>query len=318
MRTRFNPCGMIWTYLRSCYKFTMRVFIGGQERLFPARWYFCLPGAKYFPCPHGGESSVWLKNYERNDAWGEVTPYPTDPNADDIRGLDRGLNPGYPGQSFVGQFQWFVDGMLPADVLSGPAPPMCTDCLPPPAVAAGGLVFGGQGLASGSTFGFGSGGLVFGGQGLGSGSAFGSGSGGLVMGGSGAPYQSQAGAAAGGLVFGGSGAGSQGGGGGVITPCCPGVLVPSTLQAVGPLLGTFTLNYDGTNWVYKGALGTCPAGQPNLSLICDINNTWRLTYPGGSTQATSGSCSPTFSQTFAGVNLSQCGGSLSLTVVVHQ
>ena len=45
---RFGPCGQVWTYLRACYGFNMRVWIGGVETIFPAHWFFCDEGA---PCP---------------------------------------------------------------------------------------------------------------------------------------------------------------------------------------------------------------------------------------------------------------------------
>lgn len=145
MRTAFNPCGMVWTYLRSCYTFPMRVFVGGQEVLLPARWYFCADGAKPFPFAHGGEASPWLKTSmgEVNAAWGEVTPYPTDPNANFSRGLDRGLNPGYRGQCYIGDPQWFIDGQLPAGILTQPPPPMAGCCQAPPAASSGAIVLAG-------------------------------------------------------------------------------------------------------------------------------------------------------------------------------
>jgi hypothetical protein len=110
---------MIWTYLRSCYGFNMRLFIGGQEQIFPARWFFCDPDAQHFPNPHGAEASPWLKDGEVNDDWGDDGT---------LRKLDRGINPGYPGVCSVGNPQWFIDGQLPADFLSGPqsvTPPCC-------------------------------------------------------------------------------------------------------------------------------------------------------------------------------------------------
>lgn len=135
---------MIWTFLRSCYSFSMRVFVGGQAMTFPARWYFCAKGAKLFPSPHGAEASPWLKNYEVNADWGEVTPYPTDPTASASRGVDRGLNPGYPGLCFVGQPQWFVDGQLPPGILQKQPPPFPACCKPTPARSSGGIVLSGQ------------------------------------------------------------------------------------------------------------------------------------------------------------------------------
>lgn len=109
---------MVWTYLRACYKFNMRLFVGGIEQIYPARWFFCDPDALIFPSPHGAEASPWLKSFEVNDEWGEVEPY---------KGLDRGINPGYPGQCFVGDPSWFLDGQLPASIATY-SPPVVTPC----------------------------------------------------------------------------------------------------------------------------------------------------------------------------------------------
>lgn len=85
----------------------MRVWVGVHETLLPARWFFCAPGALPFPGEHGAEASPWLKDYEVNDDWGEVKG---------TKILDKGINPGYPGQCNVGDPQWFVDGQLPAEL----------------------------------------------------------------------------------------------------------------------------------------------------------------------------------------------------------
>jgi hypothetical protein len=117
----------------------MRLFVGGEEKIYPARWFFCDPDAQRFPSPHGGEASPWLKQFETNLDWGDTG---------DLKQLDRGINPGYPGQTFVGDPQWFVDGQLPAEFvhqpplcppsLCGPLPPINADprCPPSPFVPA--------------------------------------------------------------------------------------------------------------------------------------------------------------------------------------
>lgn len=121
----FSPCGMRWTKLRACYGFTMKVFIGGVETEYPARWFFCDPDALPFPFPHGCEASPWLQWLEVNKEWGEIAG---------AKLLDRGINRGYLGQSFVGQAQWFLDGQLPANVIP-PGPPVPTpSCGPLPPV----------------------------------------------------------------------------------------------------------------------------------------------------------------------------------------
>jgi hypothetical protein len=109
---------MAWTYLRACYGFNMRVFVGGVETIYPARWYFCDPDAKLFPSPHGAEASPWLKSFEINREWGDDGT---------LKKLDRGINPGYPGNCSVGDPQWFIDGQLPASILK-PLPPPTPDC----------------------------------------------------------------------------------------------------------------------------------------------------------------------------------------------
>jgi hypothetical protein len=96
----------------------MRVYVGGVETLYPARWYWTDPDAQQWDGPHGCEASPWLKDGEINREWGEVAG---------PRGLDRGLNPGYLGQCSVGDPQWFLDGMLPANVLDSLPPPV-PDC----------------------------------------------------------------------------------------------------------------------------------------------------------------------------------------------
>lgn len=109
---------MAWTWLRSCYGFNMRVWVGGVETIYPARWFFCDPDAKWFPSPHGAEASPWLKDFEVNEEWGDDGT---------LKKLDRGINPGYPGQCFVGDPQWFIDGHLPA-VVGTWTPPFVTPC----------------------------------------------------------------------------------------------------------------------------------------------------------------------------------------------
>lgn len=198
---------MIWTYLRSCYSFYMRLYIGGRETVVPARWLFCAPGAKYFPSPHGGEASVWLQNFEVNREWGEVTPWPQDPIPPTTwRILDRGINPGYAGLCYVGERQWFNDGRLPADILSRPVTPFPECCFPTPAVSGGGIVIGGTALARGGPGYVARGGLALGGRAAARGATGYASQGGLALGG--AAVAGYRWASAGGLALGGTGTGS--------------------------------------------------------------------------------------------------------------
>jgi len=115
---------MVWTYLRACYRFNMRLFVGGVEQIYPARWFFCDPDAQRYPSPHGAEASPWLKQFETNLDWGDTG---------DLKQLDRGINPGYPGVCSVGESQWFLDGQLPGSILTSIAPqtPACCGHTPP-------------------------------------------------------------------------------------------------------------------------------------------------------------------------------------------
>lgn len=95
----------------------MRVYVGGVETLYPARWYWS--DGQPWDGPHGCEASPWLKDGEVNQSWGEVAGK---------KGLDRGLNPGYLGQCSVGDPQWFIDGQLPKGLFDTPAPPLPECC----------------------------------------------------------------------------------------------------------------------------------------------------------------------------------------------
>lgn len=151
---------MQWTYLRSCYGFCLRLFVGGVECVVPARWFWCAEGAQRFPFAHGAEASPWLKNYERNSNWGEITPYPTDPTGLYTRKLDRGRNHGKPGLAYVGQDQWFIDGQLPSDFFGQGVPlPGWLNCCDAP-TATGGLVLGGAAIQPAMA----QGGLILGGS----------------------------------------------------------------------------------------------------------------------------------------------------------
>jgi len=101
----------------------MRLFVGGVETIVPARWFF-VDDNPVWAGPHGCEAQPWLKQFETNDAWGEIT----EPH----RTWDRGDNPGYIGQCYVGQHHWFLDGMLPADILTLPPLPYPQCCRVPP------------------------------------------------------------------------------------------------------------------------------------------------------------------------------------------
>jgi len=164
------------------------LWVGGQEILAPARWYFCPPGAKHFPYAHGNEASPWWKPGEDNGGWGEVWP----------RGRwDRGLNPGYTGRCFVGERDWFLHGHLPA----------C--CFQPPIRGEGGLLLGGSAVVAAHIGPHGTGGLVLGGSAAAYAFFPAIGTGGLILGGSGVPHEKLPAVGTGGLILGGSGVGHE-------------------------------------------------------------------------------------------------------------
>lgn len=122
MRTQFGPCGQIVEYLNHCYSTTFRLWIGGIETIVPARWYFAPDGAKLFSPPNAFCSNVYAKNMEQS------APGPGE--VDRNRVWDDGHNPGYLGQCFAGEPEWFGTGELPASVLVGPTPgfdPCCNN-----------------------------------------------------------------------------------------------------------------------------------------------------------------------------------------------
>ncbi|HKV98067.1 MAG TPA: hypothetical protein VJR90_11355 [Gammaproteobacteria bacterium] len=179
-------------------------------------------------------------NFEQNDDWGEVTPWPQDPTAGFWRGLDRGVNPGYAGQCFVGDPQWFIDGELPCDILSRVPPVSFPDCcFPSPAQTDGGIVIGGTAVPAGGggPIARTAGGIVLGGTGSPAGEGtLATTKGGIVLGGSGKPSP-QAGTV-GGVVLGGSSSGSGGVMGG---PTCDkaGQLIQGQVSGPNP----FTVGY---------------------------------------------------------------------------
>lgn len=136
---------MIADYLHSFYRMPMNIVIGGVPTVVTLRWYKAPAGAKPLPFPSFVFSHVWDNNPGESLAGelGEVG-YP--------RTWDAGTNPGYQGQCYRGNPQWFQTGLLPPLASIAPSPCLCQI---PPAQAAGGLVLGGAASATvGSLCGF--------------------------------------------------------------------------------------------------------------------------------------------------------------------
>jgi hypothetical protein len=340
---------MRWTWLRACYSFPMRVYIGGRAYAVPARWYFCDPNAQLYPSPHGCEASPWLLNFERNDAWGEITPWPQDQRPGTTwRGLNRGTNPGYVGLCYVGDRQWFTDGMLPADVLSRPPLPFPDCCRPNLPLVLGGLVLGGGSIVSGPAGHVSRGGLALGGSAAAHGPTGYVSRGGLALGGSavaGYAYRSAGGLAlgghgrtvpdhqsGGGLALGGTAAAS--GGGGTVTGCCPGLSLPDALHLLisnvsgcACFAGSYTMTKaPGATWQLQGV---APCGVPSIGITADFECIssgspptyhWQIGGDNGlfflATMPSTVDCTPgSFRVTFDDVNVTgRCTGVVDLVV----
>jgi hypothetical protein len=112
-----DPCGMIMDWKRTCYDTKVRLNPGGP--LYDLKWFFCNPKAKPFPGIHFGLSREWY-NY-RHD-FGEDNHL--------NKRYSKGKNVGNrKGQCFVGQAEWFRDGVTPDQLAN--APPQrdpCTSC----------------------------------------------------------------------------------------------------------------------------------------------------------------------------------------------
>lgn len=108
-------------YLHSCYSTSFRLWVGGVEKIVPARWYFTDPGAKIFTLPMAFCSNVYAKPGE------ESAPGPGEVNR--LRVWDKGINSGYKGQEIDGDPSWFETGQLPMFV--GPPPEFKAICHPP-------------------------------------------------------------------------------------------------------------------------------------------------------------------------------------------
>jgi hypothetical protein len=290
--SRFSPCGMRMDDLRACYSTKFRVFIDGQERIVPARWFFCAPGAKDFPVPHSFFSRVWDKPWEAyDDEPGESTIW---------KGLDRGINPGYPGQCVIGDLDWFASGQLPAGIDAPPADSVPACCIPPHATAAGGLQLGGSATAEQVTAAIAAGGLQLGGSATADQVMAVMAGGGLVIGGA-AATQAIPGSGTGS----GSGSGSGGSGGDDTQGCdqCPdgaarqygfslNTILPGLCADCTNMDRSYVLTYrSGCNW------------QSSPIIVCgSTNDTWQLEFVGGVVQLDDAITGVTYTAPAAGWN----------------
>ncbi len=135
-----NPCGMWVDMLHSFYQMPVCLNIGGQKYITPIIWYKAPKGARRFPHPSFINSRVWSQEHQLDGpCWGE-RGFP--------RTWNKGINPGFKGQHYVGQREWFETGELPASVLTDPLPIVSEFCCTPPAANQAVLVLQGSAIGA--------------------------------------------------------------------------------------------------------------------------------------------------------------------------
>lgn len=129
---------MVVDFLHSFYSKSVNIWIAGVKTPATIRWYRAPAGAKILPFPHSFFSRVWDNDYEHYlDEPGEATRFG--------RTWDAGRNPGYQGQCYRGDPEWFQTGQLPP--LESIPPSDCL-CQLPPLQSTGGIILGGSALVS--------------------------------------------------------------------------------------------------------------------------------------------------------------------------
>lgn len=92
--------------------------VEGSDTLHPVRWYPAAPDARWFPYPHAFTSSMWEDADAQFDGAGEVR----DPC---VQFVTCNVDP-CPGQDFLGEPSWYLDGVPPGAI------PADDELLPPP------------------------------------------------------------------------------------------------------------------------------------------------------------------------------------------
>ena len=120
-------------FLRTMYRRRARITAGGS--LVTLRWFPVRPAAKLFPHPHAFGSLLWrsLDNQPGCVSGPDPAP-PADPpgigEAEWAFTTIRPQNPGYLGQCFVGEAEWYRSG-VPAQILAEPPDPLPDCCREP-------------------------------------------------------------------------------------------------------------------------------------------------------------------------------------------
>jgi len=109
---------MVMDYLNRCYFSRVRLFRDSDQEAV-VRWFYAPEGAKLFPEWHLFGSEVWNVDHTQPD-----------PPIGERRGKkpwSNGVNPGYVGQCFRGERDWYSAG-VPAAALDEPVAPMDPCC----------------------------------------------------------------------------------------------------------------------------------------------------------------------------------------------
>jgi len=120
-------------FLRTMYRRRARITAGGS--LVTLRWFPVRPAAKLFPHPHAFGSLLWRSlDNQPGCVSGQDPAPPADPpgigEAEWAFTTIRPQNPGYLGQCFVGEAEWYRSG-VPAQILAEPPDPLPDCCREP-------------------------------------------------------------------------------------------------------------------------------------------------------------------------------------------
>ena len=251
---------MIMDYLHSFYRRRVRIQIGDEWRWEWIRWFRAAADAKVFPTPHCFFSRTWTNQYTEPWPTGELDPRQV---------WDRGDNPGYPGQDFLGDPAWFAGSPLPAGVLTDPTPPLPAYCCAPPQMADIGFILGLMAVPGSPMPAVAQGGVVLGGR---AGPPVPALRGGIVLGCTGEAESYPPARLAGGIVLGGVGRGQMASG------PSPGYSSPSGSSGGGDITGcSFCPSGAAAQFQF-----TLSGISNSLCAVCaGFNATWTVTYSSG-------------------------------------
>lgn len=129
-----DPCGMWVEMLHSFYRMPVLIIVAGKRYRTWIRWYRAPKNAKRLPFPTVFGTDVWQNTWEQH--------YPPGPGEiGHPRVWDPGRNvDGFLGQCYVGDPEWFMTGILPADVLTDEPPWLPVCCKVNPVTSTGSII----------------------------------------------------------------------------------------------------------------------------------------------------------------------------------